>query len=361
MYPSLASKTFLNTATMGQLSAKSSEAVVAHLQRRDYTAAVDAPKWFDDLDRLREKVARLIHAEASDIAFQPSTSHGLAVLLNGIDWKPGDRVVTLEPEFPDNTYGPSRLTRLGVEFVETPLENFAEAVNDKTRLVMVSALNYVTGLRAPLADLRRIAPNALLYVDGTQGCGAIEIDVKALDIDVMAVHGYKWMLSPTGAGFLYVKPEVRTWLEPNVIGWRSHRDWRDWSNLHHGMPELSHAAERYEGCFPGMPLYYAMEQAVDLFLELGPGRVEARVLELADLLRAKVGELGGVVAHENSPIVCCRFGSIDSGKIASALLEHNVVVSARHGWLRVSVHLYNDESDIEKFAGCVSLAIQNQA
>jgi cysteine desulfurase/selenocysteine lyase len=354
LFPSLATKTFLNSATMGQLPQSATDAVLAHLQRRDITAAVDAPKWFDDLDVLRAKIGRLVNATANDIAFIPSTTHGLAIALNGIDWQPGDRVITLSSEFPNNTYAPSLLTRKGVEFIETPIEEFASHVNGRTRLVMVSALNYVTGFRAPLKEMRRLCPGTLFYVDATQGCGAIEFDVQDLDIDMLSVHGYKWMLSPTGAGFLYVKPTVRQWLEPNVVGWRSHHNWRDWSNLHHGMPEFSTAAERYEGYFPAMPLYYAMEQSVDLFLELGAATIETRVLDLANQLRQRVEALGGTVEHSNSPILACRFPQIDSNRLAARLQERNIIVSARHGLLRVSVHLYNNESDLEIFYKAIS-------
>jgi len=361
LFPSLANKTFLNSATMGQLPQSASDAVMAHLQRRDYTAAVDAPKWFDDLDRLRAKLGKLVNATADDIAFIPSTAHGLSIALNGIDWQPGDRIITLSPEFPNNTYAPSLLTRKGVEFIETPIEDFAQHVNDRTRLVMVSALNYVTGFRAPLKEMRRLCPNALFYVDATQGCGAIEFDVQDLDIDMLSVHGYKWMLSPTGAGFLFVKPSVRQWLEPNVIGWRSHHNWRDWSNLHHGMPEFSTAAERYEGYFPAMPLYYAMEQSVDLFLKLGTATIEARVLELAAKLREKVEALGGTVEHLNSPVLACRFPQMDSNQIAARLQERNIIVSARHGLLRVSVHLYNNEVDLDRFAEGINHAMNLRA
>jgi selenocysteine lyase/cysteine desulfurase len=329
---------------------------MAHLQRRDHFATSDAPKWFDDLDRLRAKLAKLIHAEASDIAMIPSTAHGLAIPLNGIDWQPGDRIVTLDPEFPNNTYAPSMLSTKGVEFIESPLADLEKNVNARTRLVIVSALNYVTGLRAPLADIRRLCPNALLFVDGTQGCGALEFNLPELDIDIFAVHGYKWMLSPTGAGFLYVKPSVRKWLQPNIIGWRSHHNWRDWANLHHGTPVLSDTAERYEGYFPAMPLYYAMEQSVDLFLRLGPAQIEARILDLAAQLRTRIEALGGTVANENTPILATKFPGIDSSTLAAKLNERNIILTARHGLLRVSLHLYNNEADIDHFAEAVTQA-----
>jgi cysteine desulfurase / selenocysteine lyase len=355
-FPALKNRNYFNSATMGQLPQSASDAVMAHLQRRDHNATSDAPKWFDDLDRLRAKLAKLIHAEASDIAMIPSTAHGLSIALNGIDWQPGDRIVTLDPEFPNNTYAPSLLASKGVEFIESPLADLAHHINSRTRLVIVSALNYVTGLRAPIAEIRRLCPNALLYVDGTQGCGALEFNVPELDIDMFAVHGYKWMLSPTGAGFLYVKPSVRKWLPPNVIGWRSHHNWRDWSNLHHGTPVLSETAERYEGYFPAMPLYYAMEQSVDLFLQLGPSVIEARVLHLAAQCRARIVALGGTVAHENTPILASKFPGIDSTTLAKMLNERNIIITARHGLLRVSLHLYNNEADIDQFAQAVSQA-----
>ena len=108
----------------------------------------------------------------------------------------------------------------------------------------------------------------LLFVDGTQSVGALRFDVGAIRPDMLAVHGYKWLISPTGAGFMYVSPELRERLRPNVIGWRSHRDWRNVDNLHHGVPELSDSAEKYEGGAVSFPLLYAMEAAIDLILEV---------------------------------------------------------------------------------------------
>jgi selenocysteine lyase/cysteine desulfurase len=102
---------------------------------------------------------------------------------------------------------------------------------------------------------------------------------------MFAAHGYKWLLSPTGAGFMYVSPELRRWLEPNVIGWRSHRDWRSHENLHHGAPEFKPDAERYEGGMLGFPLIYAMAASVEMMLEIGRDAIEARVLDLADRTR----------------------------------------------------------------------------
>ena len=87
----------------------------------------------------------------------------------------------------------------------------------------------------------------LLYVDGTQSVGALRFDVAAVQPDMLAVDAYKWLLSPNGAAFCYVSPELRQRLEPAVIGWRSHKDWRRPERLHHGEPEFADSAEKYEG------------------------------------------------------------------------------------------------------------------
>ena len=88
-FPSLADWTFLNTATFGQLPNRSVEAVAAHFARRDRLACADYLEWFDDADRIRESIGRLIHCAASDIAFIPNASTALSMFLGGLDWKRG--------------------------------------------------------------------------------------------------------------------------------------------------------------------------------------------------------------------------------------------------------------------------------
>ncbi len=112
-FPALADWTYLNTATFGQLPRRATEAVAAHFAHRDELACQDFLSWFDDAWRLREKIGRLIHCTADDIAFVPNASTALGLLLSGIDWRPGDRVVTLAHEFPNNLYAPGVLRALG--------------------------------------------------------------------------------------------------------------------------------------------------------------------------------------------------------------------------------------------------------
>ena len=136
-----------------------------------------------------------------------------------------------------------------MEFVETAWESFY----DRSDAAHAAGSHQHGELfdRVPAAarrDFRRTAAaRILLYLDGTQSLGALQFDVSRIRPDLFAVDAYKWLLSPNGAGFMYVSPELRERLAPAVIGWRSHRDWRNHENLHHGAPEFAAEAEKYEG------------------------------------------------------------------------------------------------------------------
>ncbi|MDQ2898973.1 MAG: aminotransferase class V-fold PLP-dependent enzyme [Acidobacteriota bacterium] len=351
-FPALRHWTFLNTASFGQIPIRAKAALDRHFARRDEFACHDFIEWFDDMDEIRGLAARLIHCAASDIAFIPNASTALSLLIGGLDWKSGDRIVTLQDEFPNHYYYPAHLRHAGVEFVETPFERFYDAIAPRTRLVALSSVNYTTGFRPPLEEISRFLRerDVLFYVDGTQSVGALECDVEKIRPDLLAVHGYKWLLSPNGAGFLYASPALRERLEPAVIGWRSDRNWRGVDRLHHGRPAFSNDAEKYEGGMLPFAILYAMGESIRMILDIGPERIERRALALAAEAAAILQQAGGKVRHRDSPIVAADFGERDVSALARALERERVLVAARHGNLRVSPHFYNDEADLARLA-----------
>jgi len=354
-FPVLADWTFLNSATIGQMPRRAVETIARHFQHRDALACTDLFDWFDEADQVRSKLARLIHCEASDIAFIPNACTALSLFCGGIDWRPGDRVVTLEHEFPNHFYYAAQLQSRGVEFVETPWERFYESVSPRTRLVTISEVNYSTGFHAPVNEIGHWLRErgVLFYLDGTQSLGALPFDVSAVQPDVYVADGYKWMLAPNGIGFAYVRPEVREWLQPAVIGWRSHTTWREPANLHHGVPQFRTEAERYEGGMLNFAGILALGASADLFLEIGPEAIGRRVMDLAARAREAMARAGGVrppdvPAGFESPIVTARFEGRDASALAGELQKHRILVAARQGNLRVSPHLYNNEDDVAR-------------
>jgi selenocysteine lyase/cysteine desulfurase len=152
-----------------------------------------------------------------------------------------------------------------------------------------------------------------------------------------------------------VAPALRQRLEPLAIGWRSHHDWRrvDW--LHEGAPELMDGAEKYEAGMLSSLSLYALAASLELMFELGPERIEERVLGLAREVRARIRALGGEpLPYDNTAIVAARFPGHDASELAARLKQQRVLVSARHGLLRVSTHFYNNEADLDSFAEVLS-------
>ena len=349
-FPSLADWTYLNTATYGQMPRVAAEAANRHFARRDELACTDFLSWFDDMDRIRELCARLINCTADDIAFVTSASNGLAWLMQGIEWRHGDEILTLDPEFPNQLYQVALEERFGVRYRAVPWPEFYQAVNDRTRLVMLSTVNYATGFRPPLEKISAFlrARNVLLYSDGTQSLGGLQYDVASIRPSMFCVDAYKWMLSPNGAGFVYIAPELRAKLPPTVIGWRTDRGWRSPNSLNHGKPELSGDAQGYEGGMIDFPALYAMGAVIELMLELTPAAIEARVLELADTVRDNLRSLGAEVNTDRTPIVTARLEAHDPAAMAAALKEERIIVSARQGRLRVSPHFYNNSDDLDR-------------
>jgi selenocysteine lyase/cysteine desulfurase len=333
------------------------EAIQGHLRRRDELACWDFLAWFDDADAIRALTARLISCQPEDIAFVTGAAPALSMLVSGIHWHPGDRVVTLRDEFPNNLYSPAVLGQSGVEVVETAWESFYDSLTPNTRLVIMSTVNYTSGFRPPIAEIARVLRerDILLYLDGTQSVGALRFDASEIQPAMMALHAYKWLLSPNGAGFMYVRPDFRERLAPSVIGWRSHKQWRQVDNLHHGAPEFVDAAEKYEGGMLAFPVLYAMGASIGMMLEIGPQNIERRVMDLVGKARTLLRGLGATLLSDESPhyesgIVSARFDGVDASWLARELKLRRVQVSARHGRLRVSVHLYNNEEDLDHLA-----------
>ncbi len=348
------------------------EAMERHHCRRDEQACLDFLDWFDDADRVRALAARLLGCQPDDVAFAPSTSTALGWLISGMRWQAGDRVAALAGEFPNNTYTGYGLARHGVEFVEVPLAagefslgRFLDAIDRRTRLVLMSTVNYATGLRPPMAEIGRALRErgVLFYADLTQSLGALRTDLREMGADMAAAHGYKWLCAPPGVGLACLRPEVREWLQPSHFSWRSHTGWRQVDALHHGPPVLPASAQKYEGGLLNFAGVYALGAILEWMLALGPEAIEHRVQDLAEYGRAVLRACGARfdsdrLPYYDSPLLAARFDGVDVASLAARLRAARVVVSARHGALRVSPHFFNSESDLDRLAEAIRYCVK---
>lgn len=366
-FPALSESVWLNTATFGQVPLRAQQAIQRHYEERNRMGARWFLRWFEEADAARADIAGLFGVDAEDFAYIPNANHALSLLVNAIDWRPGDEILSFENEFPNQTYAVALVAHHGVKLRVVKLSEWQEALTDQTRLVSVSQTNYATGEEAPV-DAMNVALRrhpALLYVDGTQTAGARKLLFPEGLPDLYAVNGYKWMNSPPGAAFALIPAYTRAWLRPQTIGWRSDRNWRNVSLLSQGMPEFADSADRYEGGMLPIENIAAMRESALLVREIGIDVVEERVMALAAQIREVLTKVDATfigsesgVSLATSHIVSAKLPEPFSAEtVVQELDAKGVQVSARHGYLRVSAHYYNNEQDIERFASVLRSAL----
>src|SRR5262249_19695225 len=181
-------------------------------------------------EQIKARVARLIGARPSEIAFVKNTTEGLVTVANGIDWREGDNVILPRFEYPSNVYCWMRLARFGVSirWVEPqegciPIEAIAEAIDARTRLVSLSAVQFSNGFRHHLAATAELGPKrgVLRSLDAIQWIGALALNLSELAVDFLAFGGHKWVLAPIGTGIFYCNINALDRLPPPHVGYHS--------------------------------------------------------------------------------------------------------------------------------------------
>ncbi|MGA3016567.1 MAG: aminotransferase class V-fold PLP-dependent enzyme, partial [Bryobacteraceae bacterium] len=273
----------------------------------------------------------------------------------GLDWKPGDRMVGFREEFPANYYPWKRLEEKGVAVtwlsVADPLERIEEACRG-ARLLAISFVQFLSGYRAPIQAIGEICRrNQCIYlVDAIQGLGAFPMDVRSCHIDALAADGHKWMLGPEGCGILYISQELQDRVEPVEFGWTNVAGYNDYASRDMA---LRRDAGRYEcgtlntiGC-------YGLKAAIELLLEVEPGKIAPVIQNLGDRIYEGVVALGyevlGTRTRETGAgIVSFRKPGMEAVEVVKKLSAAGIAAAPRAGWVRTSPHFYISPSDIDR-------------
>jgi len=358
-FPVTESLIYMNHAAVSPISRRVRDAMVGLLDDVQQSGAEHWQCWTETDKSVRRSLARLLNAEAGEIAITKNTSEGISTFANGLDWQPGDELVSIEGEFPANFYAWKALERRGVvlrlvrpEEGRLSQESIVRELTSRTRVVTVSFVQYLSGFRLDLEKLGQAcaAHGCLLFVDAIQGLGAFPVDVKSAKIAGLAADGHKWMLGPEGSAFLYVNRQVMEKITPSEIGWASVRYWSDFSRR-----DLSWRddARRYECGTLNTIGIYGLGAAVDLLLEVGIPNIAERVLDLTDRLRQGLLAQGHSVfgpraREEASGIVTFAPRQGTAQHLLDWLLAHHVQVAARCGMVRIAPHFYNTEEEIDR-------------
>jgi len=323
----------------------------------------------------RPLFARLIGAGKDEVAFVENTSIGLNIAAGVVDHKKGSNVVTTDYEYSSVTYPfLRREPKVEVRFVENidgvvPLDAMEKAVDDETAAIVVSHVHWLNGFRHDLKALAGIAHEhgAYLIVDAIQSAGAMRIDVRKDGVDFLTAGCYKWLLSPPGSGYLYVRGELIEDFESPLAGWRSTSGVTNRDQLTLKFPD---DARRFEVGAPAYISLVAATEAMKLLLGVGRGFVEERILMLTGRLGDALREMGLQVttpaaAAARSGIL--NFRVCQPQKVVEVLNSKGIIpCGARPDWarsspifrstVRVAPHFYNTVEEIDAFVEGVSEA-----
>ncbi|HYO25290.1 MAG TPA: aminotransferase class V-fold PLP-dependent enzyme [Lacipirellulaceae bacterium] len=350
---------YLDHAAVAPITAPCQAAMAAWVEQAATEGDTRWWDWAQQVAAAREAGARLIHADPAEITLVGSTTQGINLVAEGLDWRPGDNVVTLADEYPSNLYPWMHLADRGVETRRIPTQDgrvdydqLAAGCDERTRVITVSWVGYSNGCRRDLGRLSQIAADcgALFFVDAIQALGAFPLNVQETPIDFLAADSHKWMLGPEGAGIAYIRRDRLPLLRATGVGAASVKQG---SNYHVIALDLRDDAARYEGGAKNMAGLVGMGASLRLLESLGPGHLAACVLEITDYACERLDAAGFRVISpreedQGSGIVSFELTRGDVMAARRHCLEQGVALACRSGRMRISPHAYNTREDVDR-------------
>ena len=363
-FPIFEHTTYANSCSQGALSHRVRAAAEEWLAGWDENGA-EWEFWVERNEAARAGFAGLVHASADDVAVTTSVSQGVSALVSALDLGgERNRIVISEYEFPTVGQIAHAQSLRGAEVVHVKPasdgsirpERFAEVVDERTALVCCTAVSFRTGHRHDVTAISEIAHahGALMLADSYQAVGALELDVRTLGADVVTGGTVKYLLGSAGLGFMWIRESLVASLMPTQTGWFADEDIFAMSIADYS-PHST--ARRFDSGTPPVPSLYPGTAGMELIAEVGVPAIEAHVRGLVDRLLAGLDELGATVATprgegEHGPLICVV--STDPNALVGALAGRRIVTSTRDANLRVSLHLYNVEEDVDRILAALA-------
>jgi selenocysteine lyase/cysteine desulfurase len=361
-FPWTAATTYLNNASIGPLPERTRQALEAFNARRTAPHLLPERELMALQAEARAAAAALIGAAADEIALVPNTSVGLNVAARALPVAAGETVLVSDREFPANVYPWLALRERGVAVELAPVTaagwpdeaGLLERLRDpRVRVLAVSQVQFGTGYRADLDRLSAAcrANGAFLVVDAIQGLGHCPLDVRDTPVDVLATGGQKWLLSPWGSGFVYVRRDLIERMTPAHVGWMSYEGTDDFTDLTHYRDTLRADARRFEVGTVATQDVMAMTTSLGLLAEVGIEAIGAWTLALGERLLAWADRRCVRVVSPRDPTHRCGIVCLapdDARQAHRKLKAAGVVCAFREGAIRLSPHAYNTPDEMEK-------------
>lgn len=356
---------YLNCAYKAPLLKSSEEAAMKALIRDRNPQGISVPDFFDDANYIRREFANLIGTLPENVAIIPSTSYGLASVLNNVKSKKGGHAICIEKEFPSdflalekwcNTHN-AELTTLGhSKNIEGPLENLSikiiENLNHDTSLLIMSSVHWMNGEKYDLKAIGNRCEELDIFfiVDGTQSVGALPIDVEECKIGALICAAYKWLMGPYSTGLAYFHPKLHNG-EPIEDSWINRKGSDDFANLTQYGKEYTIGAGRFNmGQYSNFILLPMLKSALEQINSWKPRNIQSYCLELGKPLFRSLESMGQTFESEENRahhlLGIPLDHSMDKEKLKKGMAEEKLLLSFRGESLRIALHLFNTQEDI---------------
>jgi len=366
-FPLSGSISYLNHAAVSPWPIRAVNAVTEFSRENATQGSKQYLQWINTETTLRKQLQQLINARSSnEIALLKNTSEALSVVAFGLPWQSGDNIVSIKGEFPSNRIVWQALKPKGVELrladinSASPEQDLLGLVDERTRLIAVSSVQYASGFQLDLARIGAFCRknNILFCVDAIQSIGALQFDVQAIQADFVMADGHKWMLGPEGLALFYCREELLEKLTLHQYGWHMTNTFTDYDNDDW---QPVGTARRFECGSPNMLGVHALSASLSLLLEFGMENVETRILENTRYLFDCINNAEQLTLLSNtnegrySGIVTFRHRTMDNDRLFSLLTENEVMCAQRGGGIRLSPHFYTPK---EKILRAINIAAQ---
>jgi selenocysteine lyase/cysteine desulfurase len=353
---------YLNHASTGPLPERTVRALAEFATLRAQPWRISQEMQFGTLARSRELCARLIGASADEVALMVNTSYGLNLAARALPFEPGDVVLTSDREYPSNVYPWAALEETrGVSLRRIPCrgglpdEDALLAALDEPRVrgVVVSWVSFATGYRVDVERIGRSCRERGIWfvLDAIQGVGAAPIDVRSCGADIVACGAQKWLLSPWGSGFVWLRPDLVQSLHPHDVSWMATRGSDDFTRLTDYDFTWRDDARRFEVITLPYQDFAGLNASLELFFDVGLAEVYRRVERHATrivewaLVHDDVRLVTPADSRRRAGIVAIapREPEAASRRLAAAGVAH----SLREGAIRLSPHFYNTDEEVD--------------
>ncbi|HUR48820.1 MAG TPA: aminotransferase class V-fold PLP-dependent enzyme [Acidimicrobiales bacterium] len=321
-----------------------------------------------DRNALFDGLASMLNADPAHLTLTRATAHGLGLLAGGLDWNEGDNVVGAWKEFPTNLYPWMALADRGVELRRaTPqdgrvgVEQVLEQVDDRTRVVALSLVQFWNGYRADVAAIGAACRErgVIFAVDAMQAVGAVRVDVESANVDLLAAGSMKWLLGTWGIGFCWLHPALIERLRPVLVGMGSVAD--PFGNVMDPALEWAPGARRFQESAASWLDIAAFRAGVELLADFGHDAVEERVVGLTTRLAQALEARGHEIAapwprrsDESSGLMAFRTPGRTPDENVERALAAGLFIRAYGDTNRVSPHFYNSEDELDRLVDVLS-------